>query len=39
MGDNRSESCDSRVWGGVPARNVIGPVTKILRGGATLPVT
>jgi signal peptidase I len=38
MGDNRSESCDSRTWGGVPARNVIGPVTKILRGGATLPV-
>lgn len=40
MGDNRSESCDSRTWGSVPARNVIGPVTKILRGGASLqPVT
>jgi signal peptidase I len=40
MGDNRAESCDSRTWGGVPARNVIGPVIKILRGGATVqPVT
>jgi len=31
MGDNRAQSCDSRVWGSVPARNVIGPVTKIIR--------
>jgi signal peptidase I len=38
LGDNRAESCDSRVWGGVPARRVIGPVIKILRGGQTLPV-
>lgn len=38
MGDNRSESCDSRTWGGVPAHNVIGPVISILRGGKTLPV-
>jgi signal peptidase I len=26
MGDNRSESCDSRTWGPVPKGNVIGPV-------------
>jgi signal peptidase I len=26
VGDNRSESCDSRLWGAVPARNLIGPV-------------
>jgi signal peptidase I len=32
VGDNRSESCDSRVWGGVPKKNVIGPVVKIIRG-------
>jgi signal peptidase I len=32
LGDNRSESCDSRYWGGVPRHNVIGPVVKINRG-------
>jgi signal peptidase I len=32
LGDNRSESCDSRAWGGVPKKNVIGPVVKIDRG-------
>jgi signal peptidase I len=32
LGDNRSASCDSRTWGSVPARNVIGPVVKIIRG-------
>lgn len=33
MGDNRSESCDSREWGSVPARDVIGPVVKIIHAG------
>jgi signal peptidase I len=31
IGDNRSESCDSRSWGSVPADDVIGPVVKIIR--------
>ena len=26
MGDDRIHSCDSRVWGSVPRRNLIGPI-------------
>ena len=26
MGDNRSQSCDSRQWGGLPRRFMVGPV-------------
>jgi signal peptidase I len=33
LGDNRPQSCDSRAWGGVPKRNVVGPVVKIERSG------
>ena len=32
LGDNRPASCDSRVWGGVPKKNISGPVVKIIRG-------
>jgi signal peptidase I len=30
VGDNRAQSCDSRVWGGVTGGDVIGKVVKIL---------
>jgi signal peptidase I len=33
MGDNRSSSCDSRVWGSVPRRKLIGRVVKVFRQG------
>ena len=26
LGDNRSDSCDSRDWGAVPRSSLIGPV-------------
>ncbi|MDQ2984450.1 MAG: S26 family signal peptidase [Actinomycetota bacterium] len=29
VGDNRGQSCDSRVWGHVPRRNLIGTVIGI----------
>jgi len=32
LGDNRASSCDSRIWGLVPRRNLIGRVTEIKRG-------
>jgi signal peptidase I len=31
LGDNRAASCDSRTWGSVPSRNIIGPVERIMR--------
>ena len=36
LGDNRFMSCDSRVWGYVPAKNVLAHVVAIDRGGRTI---
>jgi signal peptidase I len=33
MGDNRSSSCDSRVFGAIPRASITGRVTKIERAG------
>jgi type IV secretory pathway protease TraF len=31
IGDNRSQSCDSRVFGAIPAKNVIGKIVGVRR--------
>ena len=38
LGDNRLVSCDSRIWGYVPAKNVIAHVVAVERGGRTIKV-
>jgi signal peptidase I len=32
LGDNRTQSCDSRVWGLVPRANIVGRLVEVKRG-------
>ena len=38
MGDNRAQSCDSRVWGPLAVRRVVGVAFEIQRGARRIPL-
>ena len=38
MGDNRAQSCDSRVWGPLALRRVVGVAFEIQRGSRRIPL-
>jgi type IV secretory pathway protease TraF len=38
LGDNRAQSCDSRVYGLVPRRNLIGRVFEVERGSKRIDI-
>jgi signal peptidase I len=38
LGDNRAESCDSRIWGALAVRRIVGVAVAIERGDRRIPV-
>jgi signal peptidase I len=38
LGDNRSQSCDSRVWGPLAVRRIVGVAFEIRRGSRRIPL-
>jgi signal peptidase I len=38
LGDNRVASCDSRIWGFVPRKDLLGRVTEIKRGSVRIHI-
>jgi signal peptidase I len=38
LGDNRAQSCDSRIWGPLAVRRVVGVAYEIQRGARVVPL-
>jgi type IV secretory pathway protease TraF len=38
LGDNRAQSCDSRIWGPLAVRRVVGVAYEIQRGSRRIPL-
>lgn len=38
LGDNRAQSCDSRVWGPLAVRRIVGVAFEIVRGSRRIPL-
>lgn len=38
LGDNRAQSCDSRIWGPLAVRRIVGVTVAVLRNGRRIPL-